>query len=242
MANSLEVEIDLNKVFVQPHASDLSQNLTAISHMTNRLNVPVHTVVTTGDCKTHEFRLNGELHRLKNKPARYILNPKKPFPELEEYFVNGKYSRPSDLPTKVERYSDSTLLKEELWHDSDGKLHRESFPYRNNIVNNESVSPGAAHISYDTDGRTKSMIWYDHGEIHRIDGPAIIHFFKGVKTYEEWRIRGVCHRENGPAITNYTKGKVSHRRYFINGQSSSLSTEEMLFDETANNRLKKLQK
>lgn len=52
--------------------------------------------------------------------------------------------------------------------------------------------------------------WYDdEGELHRENGPAIVHFH-GRKA---WFIHGIRHREDGPAVDD---GII--QRYWINGE------------------------
>lgn len=57
------------------------------------------------------------------------------------------------------------------------------------------------------------QFWYQHGQLHRDDGPAII-MASGTK---EWHRLGLCHREDGPAVEYsessyiwYWQGKI-HR-------------------------------
>ena len=38
--------------------------------------------------------------------------------------------------------------------------------------------------------------WYEDGELHRLDGPAV----ESSNGYQAWYIRGKRHREDGPAV------------------------------------------
>lgn len=66
-------------------------------------------------------------------------------------------------------------------------------------------------------------IWYQHGQMHRVDGPAYVNNQKtilkqdhtvvhGITTqYQIWYQHGLRHRENGPAfITNYSATWFHH--------------------------------
>lgn len=55
-----------------------------------------------------------------------------------------------------------------------------------------------------------TKIWYYHGLLHRVDGPA---YFNEDNSYEEWWLHGKRHRVNGPAI-KYPDGKAS---WWVNG-------------------------
>ena len=44
-------------------------------------------------------------------------------------------------------------------------------------------------------GRTEYM-WYLHGELHRIGGPAVVN-----QKVTQWWVNGQLHREDGPALT-----------------------------------------
>ena len=50
--------------------------------------------------------------------------------------------------------------------------------------------------------------WFNHGEYHRLDGPAVIN---GV--YRAWFINGKLHRLDGPAIID-----VDRQEWFIDGE------------------------
>lgn len=71
--------------------------------------------------------------------------------------------------------------------------------------------------------------WYEHGERHRLDGPAVI----DNDGSEAWFERGQLHRLDGPAFTNqrgiywYIRGnyiKTAERYQFLSGKSD----EEMM--------------
>ncbi len=57
------------------------------------------------------------------------------------------------------------------------------------------------------DGRKE---WYEYGELHRINGPAVEH----AGGRKEWWLHGKFHRTNGPAI-EYINGI---KLWFLNGQ------------------------
>lgn len=44
--------------------------------------------------------------------------------------------------------------------------------------------------------------WYNHGKLHRTDGPAL-EIWEASKCYtQQWFIHGRLHRDDGPAIIN----------------------------------------
>lgn len=67
-----------------------------------------------------------------------------------------------------------------------------------------------------------STCWYDNGQIHREDGPAIIYDNGG----KEWCKRGKRHRDNGPAIIcsdNSTEWWLNDKLHRENGPASIYS-------------------
>ena len=76
-----------------------------------------------------------------------------------------------------------------------------------------------------------TKIWNDHdGNIHRLDGPAVI----WVDGYKEWWVNGRHHRLDGPAI-EWHDGRMS---WYVNGiyytdfkdfqEAGNLSDEDMM--------------
>ncbi|WP_139794293.1 hypothetical protein [Chromobacterium violaceum] len=63
---------------------------------------------------------------------------------------------------------------------------------------------------HDEDGIT---YWYQNGELHRDDGPAV-----ECDEFREWWSHGVLHREDGPAI-DWPSGPGGgwSKRWFLNG-------------------------
>jgi hypothetical protein len=64
--------------------------------------------------------------------------------------------------------------------------------------------------------------WYLHGELHRVDGPAV-EYYDGTKS---WYLNGELHREDGPAI-EYFDGTKS---WYLHGEKL---TEEEHAEQTA---------
>ena len=57
-------------------------------------------------------------------------------------------------------------------------------------------------------------VWYLNGQLHRVDGPAII-YLTGAVVGKEWYLYGRRHREDGPAITDRNGGQ----EWYLNGVS-----------------------
>ena len=55
--------------------------------------------------------------------------------------------------------------------------------------------------------------WYVHGQLYRLDGPAVERA-SGAKV---WYVRGKLHRLDGPAI-EYTNG---YKAWYVNGEKAS---------------------
>ncbi len=60
--------------------------------------------------------------------------------------------------------------------------------------------------------------WYRNGIIHRDDGPAVIYYENGQKTYEFWIRDGIWHRDDGPTRVRYNKDKKIEEHWFRNGK------------------------
>jgi hypothetical protein len=87
----------------------------------------------------------------------------------------------------------ASSAQDTAYYDSDRKLHR---------------TYGPAYISK----HYKYEIWYQHGDVHRVDGPAVI-----MKNCEFWFQNDKPHRIGGPAIS----GAGRKKEYWINGQKLS---------------------
>jgi SLT domain-containing protein len=74
-------------------------------------------------------------------------------------------------------YDDTyTNKKAEIWHNGEGKYHRED---------------GPAYIGYYEGGQVESERWCLNGERHRKDGPAYIDYYEdGRVSHEEWHLNG----------------------------------------------------
>lgn len=56
------------------------------------------------------------------------------------------------------------------------------------------------------------------GELHRLDGPASIHYRGGIIYDEVWYVHGHVHRDDGPAVTAYDeKGRKVGEKWFQDG-------------------------
>lgn len=58
-----------------------------------------------------------------------------------------------------------------------------------------------------------SQYWFRHGLAHREDGPAVI-----TSTYEEWKQNDKLHRIGGPAYIHYYNNNVIIEHWYLNGK------------------------
>jgi hypothetical protein len=63
--------------------------------------------------------------------------------------------------------------------------------------------------------REREMLWMQHGNLHREDGPAQIYWNKGIITTELWYLHNQRHRIDGPAYIDYDDGE---RRWYLHGK------------------------
>ena len=75
----------------------------------------------------------------------------------------------------------------------------------------------------ETDG---CQMWYLHGQLHRVDGPAAI-WSDG---RHHWYLHGQCHRVDGPAMIHAD----GSQRWFVQGQEFTREVVEWLQDNTIN--------
>jgi hypothetical protein len=94
--------------------------------------------------------------------------------------------------------------------DELGRLHRED-------------GPALRVWRVDRKGREHTVreIWANHGDYHRKDGPAIVHYSEdtGRVWLEEWYYAGQRHRDGGPAIVQYDGGgRPIKEKYYVHGE------------------------
>jgi len=86
-------------------------------------------------------------------------------------------------------------------------MHEYELHYRDRIVHTDDP-PQDYHLLHRLDGPAHItdcvQIWYKNGQIHRVDGPAIIYNPRHPKyfllhTYEEWFYEDKSHRIGGPS-------------------------------------------
>jgi hypothetical protein len=74
----------------------------------------------------------------------------------------------------------------------------------------------------DPKGREHTVreIWANHGDFHRENGPAIIHYTdEGRVWLEEWYYAGQKHRDGGPAVVQYDGGgRPIKEKYYVHGE------------------------
>lgn len=76
-----------------------------------------------------------------------------------------------------------------------------------------------AFIWYFKDGNVGCEDWYLEGKLHREDGPARIwHYSSGGVESEDWYQHGKLHRENGPAVVWYhPDGSIQDETWYQHG-------------------------
>ena len=114
-----------------------------------------------------------------------ILDPVYVSPAMPPEYVRGNIW-PSN-------WGSASLNQDIAYYDTDRKLHR---------------IYGPAYIST----YYKYELWYTHGDLHRVAGPAVV-----LKNGEFWFQNDKPHRLDGPAIS----GAGRKKEYWINGQKLS---------------------
>lgn len=103
------------------------------------------------------------------------------------------------------RTNPTAVVERIVFRDMNGELHSNTTPA---IIQNDR------HHSGNPDQRVEE--WYQHGERHRIDGPAM----QDSNGNTAWYVNGQLHREGGPAL-EYTQGKkiwyVNNKRHRTDG-------------------------
>ena len=127
---------------------------------------------------------NGKLHR-DDGPA--IQGP-----NVEDYYLYGdqytkydyhRYCRNESIESDITDAGGKVVTKEDgtkIWYDADGKYHRDGGPA---VIYPKSIRR--------PNGGT---MWYQHGQLHRDDGPA-----EDEGVYKAWYQHGKQHRDDGPA-------------------------------------------
>lgn len=94
----------------------------------------------------------------------------------------------------------------DIWEDQNGLPH------------NGDDKP--AYIEHNKQHTFLKVIWYDHGNIHRLNGPALVQTSSSTVYYKEehWFKNHVRHRSSGPAII-YLNDKLAvlHCQWYLNG-------------------------
>lgn len=62
------------------------------------------------------------------------------------------------------------------------------------------------------------VIHYLNCCIHRVDGPAIEHFYDELLWERSWWINGRKHRIDGPAVESFCDGMIRERSWWVNGK------------------------
>lgn len=134
----------------------------------------------------------------------------------KEWWVEGKCHR-TDGPA-IEKYIDGKLVRLEKWVD-DVKISEMTF-HTVRLHTKETLSDGTKQWKlkdelHRTDGPALihpngDKLWYVLGRLHRTDGPAVEHT-DGTK---QWYLHGTRHRTDGPAV-EHTNGS---KQWYYHGE------------------------
>jgi len=80
-----------------------------------------------------------------------------------------------------------------------------------------------------SDGSIESEQWWLDNKLHRLDGPAVVSYYKDGSIYSEyWYLDSKQHRSDGPAIVRYSKdGSIESEVWYLDGKQL---TEEQIED------------
>jgi len=132
---------------------------------------------------------------------------------VETWYVDGKEHRIGG-PAVISYYTsdDNTtmhVVKQETWYFN-GKVHRDD---------DEPALRG-----YYEDGSIKGELWFLHGYIHRVGGPAMVARYENGQVEDEtWYQRGQIHREERPACVKYNaSGEIIEAIWYNHGMLESI--------------------
>jgi len=125
----------------------------------------------------------------------------------KRWYVEGISHRDNDLPAVIYKNGN------QCWYVG-GKLHREGNPAEILVANGVFANAPALN--------TKRWYWYNNGQSHRLDGPAI-EYEDGSKY---WFVNGKRHRIDGPAFECTDGSKV----WFVNGKMHRIDGPAVVFD------------
>lgn len=118
---------------------------------------------------------------------------------------------PESNQEPVYEYYDNGKIKEEVWHDEYGQIHRDG--------------DEPAYIQYYENGKIQSMGWYKNDDLSREnDRPAFIEYHDdGSKKREKWIVNGEHHRDNfmPSVIKYYPNGNFKKQKWHIRGKLES---------------------
>jgi len=143
-------------------------------------------------------------------------------------FKNGAIDSVVGNPTRISLFEECITLEWVHRGIRRSFLHRDDGPamvlYENyNLIKEEWRFEGYLHnlngparICYNPDGSVYLTEYYDHGQLHRIDGPAFVLVGDGTLTME-YRQRDQLHRTDGPAYIVTFEGST-REVWYINGE------------------------
>lgn len=166
---------------------------------------PAYSIWKSSRHHTDVWYYNGKIHRSGDLPAITMVDWDGR--KIQEWYSHGRRHR-IDKPAVI------SYGVKEWWYR--GQRHRIGKPaYINKIttrekwyVNGKLHRDGDLPAVYRKDS-DRTSLWYQHGNLHRLNGPAEIGH-----GYKIWYQNGIKHRVDGPAI-EYTFSKI--KKWIING-------------------------
>ena len=125
---------------------------------------------------------------------------------------------------EVLKNKNKIIIKNDIFSIKEYNTKIKYYLYENKIIVEEWYENGQTHrnnepaiIHYDDNGKITYEAWFKGGRGHRIDGPAEIRYKDGQITYKNWRINGQLHRIDGPAEIRYKNGQITYEAWFKDG-------------------------
>lgn len=101
---------------------------------------------------------------------------------IKSWIINGFYYNTFDGPTQIVFLKNGQIFIEH-WHDKDGFLHR--------------ASDQPAKIVYNNNGKITNVGWFQHGYLHRLEGPSLVRY------YDDGRVQYECWTRNGDPLSQW---------------------------------------
>ena len=149
-----------------------------------------------------------------------------------KYYLDEKVHR-NDGPAVIFYFDNGFIgfekykLNGKMHRNDDGPAYIEYFESLNGKISKEiyyqndemhSIN-GPAEIWYYKNDKIKAEFYHQNGLCYRCDGPAIIYYYpSGFISRKDYYYNNSCHKWNGPAVIFYDKnGNISQEDYYFNG-------------------------